>query len=32
MADDILIVGYGADGRDHEKTLWHVMQIYHWKT
>ena len=29
IEDDILIVVYDADGRDHDKTLRHVMQICH---
>ena len=28
VADDILIVEYDTDGRDHDKTLKWVMQIY----
>ena len=27
--DDILIVGYDADGREHDRTVRYVMQIYH---
>ena len=26
-ADDILVVGYEADGKDHDKTLWRVLQM-----
>ena len=26
MADDILVVGYEADGKDHDKTAWRVLQ------
>ena len=29
IADDILIIGYDADGRDHDRTLRKVMQIHH---
>ena len=29
IADDILIVGYNADGRDHDKTLKKVIKICH---
>ena len=29
MADDILIIGYDADGRDHDRSLKHVMQTWH---
>ena len=25
IADDILVVGYKADGKDHEKTVWRVL-------
>ena len=31
MADDILIVGYDADGRNHSRTLRQVMQNFHCK-
>ena len=27
IADDILVVGYDSDGKDHDKTLWQVIQI-----
>ena len=27
IADDILVVGYDGDGKDHDKTLWQVLQI-----
>ena len=27
IADDILVVGYKANGKDHNKTLWRVLQI-----
>ena len=27
IADDILFVGYNSDGKDHDKTLWWVLQI-----
>ena len=26
-----LIVGYGADSMDHDKTLKQVMHIFHWE-
>ena len=29
IADDILIVGYDTDGRDHERTMREVMQTCH---
>ena len=29
IEDDILIVGYDADGRGYDKTLRHMMQICH---
>ena len=25
-ANDILVVGYGADGKDHYETVWRVLQ------
>ena len=31
MADDILIVEYDADGRDHDRTMGQVMQTWHQK-
>ena len=31
IADGILIVGYDTDGRDHDRTLRHVMQICQWE-
>ena len=27
ITDDILVVGYDADGNDHDKTLWQLLQI-----
>ena len=27
ITDDILVVGYTSDGKDHDKTLWQVLQI-----
>ena len=27
IEDDILIAGYDADGRDHDRTLRHIIQI-----
>ena len=27
IADDILVVGYDSNGRDHDVTLWQVLQI-----
>ena len=27
IADDILVAGYGPDGKDHDKTLWRVVQM-----
>ena len=26
IADDILVAGYEADGKDHDKTVWRVLQ------
>ena len=26
--DDILVVGYEADGTDHDKTVWRMLQKY----
>ena len=31
IADDSLIVGYDAEGRDHNRTLRQVMQISYWE-
>ena len=31
IADDILIVGYNVDGKDHDRTLKQVMQICHYE-
>ena len=28
IADDLLVVGYDADGKEHDETLWMVLQIY----
>ena len=28
IADDILVVGYDADGKDDDEILWMVFQIY----
>ena len=28
IGDDILVEGYDSDGKDHEETLWWVLQIY----
>ena len=28
IADDILVVGYDIDGKDHDDTLQKVLQIY----
>ena len=30
IADDILIAGHNADGRNHDRTLRQMMQIYYW--
>ena len=27
IVDDILVVGYDSDGKDHDETLWQVIQI-----
>ena len=27
IANDILVVGYKTDGKDHDKELWRVLQI-----
>ena len=27
IADDILTVGYDVDGKDHDDTLWRVLQM-----
>ena len=27
IADDILVVGCDSDGKDHDETLWQVLQI-----
>ena len=27
IADTILVVGYDSDGKDHDDTLWKVLQI-----
>ena len=27
IADDILVVGYHSDGKDHDETLWWMLQI-----
>ena len=27
IADDILVVGYDSDSKDHDKMLWQVLQI-----
>ena len=26
ITDDILVVGYNDDGRDHDKTVWKVLK------
>ena len=28
IADDILVVCYDSDGKDHDEVLWNVLQIY----
>ena len=27
FADDMLVVGYDSDGKDHNETIWQVLQI-----
>ena len=27
IADDIIVVGYDTDGKDHDETLWRVLKI-----
>ena len=27
IADEILTVGYDSDGKDHDETIWQVLQI-----
>ena len=27
IADDILVVGYDSDGKNHDDTLWQILQI-----
>ena len=28
IVDDILVVGYNSDGKDHDETLWQVLHLW----